>query len=65
MYGYDLDNWCDLYDILCEMVDVKPEALDLAFGISGCSIDTAKDILFYYTGWHNFEGFLEEIFEEN
>jgi len=54
----------ELYDILHDVVGVGTEALDLVFGINGCNEEAACDILFYYTGWHNFEGYLEEIGEE-
>ena len=50
-----------MYDILRDLVCVDDEALDLVFSINGCNEETASDILFYYTGWHNFEGFLDEL----
>lgn len=57
-------NWEQMYDILNDYVGVSKEALDLAFGIGGCSEDTACAILNYYTGWKSFEGYLEELNEE-
>ena len=57
-------DWEELYDILREIVGVPEEALDLAFGISGCSEDTACAILNYYTGWKSFEGFLNQFTDE-
>jgi len=47
----------DYYDFLAEVVGVSTEALDLAFGLNGCSKKTADDILFYYTGWDTRESF--------
>lgn len=55
----------DAYEILEEYVTADNEALDLAFGIGGWTIETAKAILYYYTGWRNFEGFMDEIREED
>jgi len=54
----------EMYDFLAEMVGVSAEALDLAFSLNGCNEETACDILFYYTGWKSFEGYMEEINEE-
>lgn len=51
----------EAYEILETYVTDNAEALDLAFGIDGWSLETAEAILSYYTGWHNFEGFLNEI----
>ena len=53
-------------DIMLGMVigKKKEEALDLAFGISGCSEDTACLILNYYTGWKTFEGYFGEFDDE-
>jgi len=55
----------EMYDVLQWDVGVSQEALDLAFSLNGCNEKTACDILFYYTGWDNFEGFLEELHDEN
>ena len=51
----------EMYDLLRDGLDVSEEALDLAFAIGGCNEETAKRILFYYTGWQSFEGWLGEI----
>ena len=51
----------EAYSILEDYVTDNTEALDLAFSIGGCTIETAEAILYYYTGWHNFDGFLDEI----
>lgn len=53
----------EMYDLLREGLDVSEEALDLAFAIGGCNEETAERILFYYTGWQSFEGWLDEIGE--
>ena len=53
----------EMYDILRDMVGVEENALDLAFAVSGCNEETAERILFYYTGWCSFGGFLDEIEE--
>ena len=53
-----------MYDVLLLEVGVSQEALDLAFSLNGCNEETAESILFYFTGWRSFEGFLEELNEE-
>ena len=53
----------EMYDLLKEGLDVSEEALDLAFAIGGCTEETAERVLFYYTGWQSFEGWLGEIGE--
>jgi hypothetical protein len=57
-------GWEEMYDILRDVVGVNEDALDLAFGIGGCSEDTACAILNYYTGWKSFEGYLGELDED-
>ena len=51
----------EMYDILRDMVGVEENALDLAFAIGGCNEETAERILFYFTGWRSFGGFLDEL----
>ena len=51
----------EMYDFLAEVVGVSPDALDLAFSIGGRNAETAKSILYYYTGWRSFEGCKSEI----
>lgn len=48
------------YEILADTLCIDTDALDLAFAIGGCNIETAERILFYYTGWKTFEGFLTQ-----
>lgn len=57
-------NWEEMYDILVDYVGVETDALDLAFAIGGCNEETAEHILFYYTGWKTFEGFLGDLEED-
>lgn len=54
----------EMYDLLRDGLDVSEEALDLAFAIGGCNEETAERILFFYTGWQSFEGWLDEIGED-
>lgn len=51
----------EMYDYLVDILCVDEEALDLAFAIGGCNEETAERILFYYTGWKSFEGWLSEL----
>lgn len=57
-------DWEEMYDVLAEVVGVNKEALDLAFAVGGCNEETAERILFYFTGWKSFEGYLGELDEE-
>ena len=54
----------EMYDTLKDIVMVDSEALDLAFSVGGSTKETAEKILFYYTGWGNFEGFLDDMNED-
>ncbi len=54
----------EMYDMLLELADVTKEALDLAFGIAGYTEETAEKILYWYTGYTNFENFNDEEWEE-
>ena len=51
-------DWQEMYDLLHDVLSINEEALDLAFAIGGCNEETAERILFYYTGWQTFEGWL-------
>ena len=57
-------DWEEMYDMLRDIVGVDENALDLAFGIAGCSEETACNILNYYTWWKSFEGYLGEFEDE-
>jgi len=54
----------EMYDLLSDTLCIDKNALDLAFAIGGCNEETAERILFYYTGWHSFEGWLGEAEED-
>ena len=58
-------DWEEMYDVLRVVVGVSEEALELAFGIKGCSEETACAILNYRTGWKTFEGYLEDLYGED
>ena len=58
-------NFETAYDLLAEYVTDNTEALNLAFAIGGHTVETAEAILYYYTGWHSFEGYLAEINSED
>lgn len=53
----------EAYDYLRDVIGVSTEALDLAFGLNGCSVETANDICFYYTGWRDIEGHAKDAQE--
>lgn len=61
--GSRVFNFNDTYDYLRDLVGVSEEALDLAFGLNGQNIETAKDILFYYTGWNDFDAYSKDLQE--
>lgn len=54
----------EMYVLLNEVLEISEDSLDLAFAIGGCNTETAERILFYYTGWKSFEGWLNEMEEE-
>lgn len=51
------------YETLIDWVGVDSEALDLVLAIKGYNIETLEAVLFYYTGWGSFEGYLEDMEE--
>ena len=57
-------DWQEMYDLLSDTLNIDTNALDLAFAIGGCNEETAERILFYYTGWSSFNGWLGEITED-
>lgn len=61
--GSRVFNFNDTYDYLRDLVGVSEEALDLAFSLNGQNIETAKDILFYYTGWYDFDAYSKDLQE--
>lgn len=54
----------EMYDLLADVLGIDENALDLALAIGGCNEKTAEQILFYYTGWRSFEGWLGELEED-
>lgn len=54
----------EMYDYLADVLCIEEDTLDLAFAIGGCNTETAERILFYYTGWKSFEGWLSELEED-
>ena len=54
---FDFDKY---YDFLNEYVCGDAVALDLAFSLNGCNEETASDILFYFTGYTDFEQYAED-----
>lgn len=51
----------EIYDFLENYVCADLEALDLTFIIAGKTKETAQDILYYYTGYNDFEVYRNEI----
>lgn len=54
-------EWQEMYDYLADYLGINTEALDLAFAVGGCNTETAERILFYYTGWKTFKGWLGQF----
>lgn len=51
----------EMYDTLMDYCGIDEEALDLAFAIGGRNEETAQNILYYYTGYNDFEVYRNEI----
>ena len=58
-------EWQEMYDLLLEYCVTTEEALDVACAIGGCNEETMERVLFYFTGWKSFEGWLGEMNEED
>lgn len=50
-----------LYNFLNVVVGVNTESLDLVFGLMGCRREVACDILYYYTGYDDFNEFIADM----
>ena len=57
-------TWEEMYELLLDYEVVTGETLSVVCGICGCSTETMENILFVQTGWHSFDGWLEELTEE-
>lgn len=40
--------------------DHNEDTIDIVFAINGCNEQSARDILYYYTGYNDFEQFIKE-----
>ena len=58
-------DWQEMYDLLLESELVSEEALGIACAIGGCNEETMERVLFYKTGWKTFEGWLDDMTEED
>lgn len=58
-------SWEEMYEMLADYVGVSDEALQVACAVSGCNEETMERVLFYFTGWRSFEGYLGELDENN
>ena len=54
----------NMKEILYTYFENCADAIGLAFAIGGENVETAQRILYYYTGWMSFEGFLDELEED-
>ena len=69
MFDFDLVNRVRVFDFestynfLLEDIGVSEEALDLAFSLNGENYQTASNILFYYTGWYDFDAYAKDMQE--
>ena len=51
----------EMYDILRDYLLLPDESLELAIAIGGFNTETLERILFYYTGYRTFDGYMEEV----
>ena len=54
-------SWEEMYEMLADYVGVSDEALQVACAVGGCNEETMERVLFYFTGWRSFEGYLGEL----
>ena len=54
-------NWEEMYDILIDVVGLSKETVELAFGAFGTTEETGKKVLYYETGYNDFESYLESL----
>ena len=57
-------DWKDMYNALLDYVGVEEDTLDCCFSLMGCNTETACNLLYYFTGYRNFESFLESFLDE-
>lgn len=53
----------EMYDFLSEVVGISKEALDLAFGLDGYNFQTAENILYWATGYNDFDAYKTDTAE--
>ena len=51
----------DMYDFLLDYVTDNRDALDLTFSLNGMNEETAVSILYYYTGYRDFDQYREDM----
>lgn len=51
----------DMYEFLLDYVTDNRDALDLAFSLNGMNEETAASILYYYTGYRDFDQYREDM----
>jgi len=55
-----IDEQLSMYEaILMDCVGVSEDALDLVVSLNGWTEETLDDVLFYYTGYHNLDQYLQ------
>lgn len=57
-------TWEEMYEILLDYCITTEEALGVACAVGGCNEETMERVLFYFTGWKSFEGWLGELDED-
>jgi hypothetical protein len=57
-------EWNEMYNVLIDVLGVSEVTLGVACSVGGCNKETMEQVLYYFTGWKSFEGFLNELNEE-
>ncbi len=61
MYKYTEKYLTELYDFLVDNLIATEDELSLITSINGYSVDTLNDVLYYRTGYRDYEQYLEVI----
>lgn len=53
------ETWENYYDYMIETGIASEEELSMALHFGGCNLETMQEALFYLTGYHSLDDYLE------